>query len=171
MPLPDYFSKDIGTDWCKPADSPSTYKVYNNAVVFLILFFCNVGAAVGAAVGSGNYGLLGILGTAFGTLALALSSITSVRREGDLLILSKWAGGALKIPLTNIDSIKVGYKSSCCDCKDCGVAGEFGKDESSNILIICKTQISCGSNQIGISIMDGKTQDFIDCLVNKKTEA
>ena len=102
--------------------------------------------------------------------ALALASIKTVKREGDSLILKKWGGGTLNIKLANIESLKVGYKYSCCDCKHCGVQGEVGKNPDSNLLITLKQKIDCGTKKIIISIMDNEVQELIKSVVeNQKT--
>ena len=113
-----------------------------------------------------NYGLFGILGAAIALLVLALNSIKSVKREEDSLVLQKWGGGALNIKLANIESLKVGYKYSCIDCKQCGVQGEAGKNADSNLLITLKQKNNCCSNKIIISIMDNEVQEFIKSVVD-----
>lgn len=170
MPLADYFQTDLGTEWCKPPEVSKTFKVYNNAPTFLVIFIFNIITAVAAGVATENYGLFGIIGSSIPMLALALASIKTVRREGDSLILMKWGGGTLNIKLANIESLKVGYKYSCCDCKHCGVQGEVGKNPDSNLLITLKQKIDCGTKKIIISIMDDEVQELIKSVVeNQKT--
>ena len=165
MPLADYFQKDLGTEWCKPPDVSKTFKVYNNAPTYLVIAFSWAITSLVGAIGSQQYGLFGLIGSAIAFLVLAMVSIKSVRREGDSLVLQTYNGG-FNIELSNIESLKVGYKYSCCDCKRpcCGVYGDVGKIESSNVLITLKQKVQ-GAHTIIISVMDNEVQEFINSVV------
>ena len=168
MPLADYFQTDLGTKWCKPPEVPQSFKVYNNAQAFLVCGFIQIITAVGLGLATENYGILFVICSALPLIILALNSIKSVKREGDSLVLRKWGGGSMNLKLANIESLKVGYKYSCCSTKECGVPGEAGKNADSNLLITLKQKIGCSFNKIIISIMDNEVQEFIKSVVENQ---
>ena len=173
MPLADYFQRDIGSNWCQTPDTTTVYKVNNSAPAFVAIFFMNFALAISMSMATQNYGLFGMMGSAFPFLLIALQSIKGIRRDGESITITQVGGGTMSFPLSDIESVKVGYKYSCCDCKQCGIFGETGKDEASNLLLVFKKKIGgcCGYRNLIVSVADGKIDEFISTLVNTNEKA
>lgn len=168
MPLADYFQKDLGTNWCKAPDVQTVFKVNNNGYSYIVLALFQVAFTIFLVFWGKNHMFWSFLIFDLWYFRLAFICIKEVKREGEAIVISQFGGGSKTFQLSDIESVKAGYKYSYWDCKLSDTLGENFQDEASNVLITFKRKMSgCfGYTSLLVSIADGKVDEFTNSLVD-----
>ena len=159
------FQKDLSTDWIDASSTPSKeFEVKNNATAFLVLFVCQCIWPFGVAFSTDNYGIMGVCGSAFAFLVIYLQTITKVRREGDALVFTQ-VHGTKVVPLSNIESMHIGYSPKCGGCHMCCTDGNAIAPYSANVLLTYKNDSDscCRCKGVVLAFEDAKA--FVESLL------
>ena len=166
MPPPpsEVFQKDLGTNWIDSSSS-GEFKVKNNAVVFLALFVGMFFWPLIVAFTQGTWGLVGCSIVAITFLIQYFQSICKVKREGDSLVFTLVTGKTKVVPLSNIESMHIGYSPKCGGCHMCCTDGNAIAPYSANVLLTYKNDSDscCRCKGVVLAFEDAKA--FVESLL------